>query len=316
MELPSIGIGTAHIKADEMEEVISTAVLSANVFHIDCAKVYGNEESVGKALKKVFDSGKLARDKVFITSKLWNDDHRCVEQACRLSLSRLGLECLDLYLIHWPSAWKKGTVLCPDDEATLEQTWRDMESLVDLGLTKRIGISNFDETNVKRILAIARIQPYANQLEIHPMLAQRSLVKFNKSKNIHVVAWSPLAKFDSLARVPTLVRIAEKKGKSVVQIVLRWHYQHGVATIPRSSKPSRIISNAAIFDFELTDDDMEEIDNLDENKRLTIDWIGVFDTTDNFPYRFPIRFIVSWLFRFIFFFVPNKIDLMGNPFAK
>lgn len=317
MELPDTGLGTAHLKSDTMLEMVETALLRSNIRHIDCAKVYGNEQAVGDALENIFESGEITRKEVFITSKLWNDDHRNVEQACRDSLARLKLKYLDLYLIHWPVAWRKGTVFCPDDRATLEQTWHDMERLVDLGLTKRIGVSNFDKTNLRRILnCVKKYRPYANQLEIHPRLSQRDLVAFNHQQGVKVIAWSPLAKFQTLSNVPELHALAERKQRSVVQLVLRWHFQHGVKTIPRSSKPARIQSNAEIFDFELSADEMRQIDSLNLNRRLTRDWIGVFDTTPYFPFKFPIGLLVAYLFRFLFFFIPNRIDLQGNPFNK
>lgn len=312
MDLPYIGVGTAHVKARDMDSMLRTALLSASVYHIDCAKVYGNEEAVGTVLKSLFDSGVVSRDQVFLTSKLWNDDHARVEQACRESLKRLQVDSLDLYLIHWPRAWRKGTLFCPDDSVSLEDTWRAMEALVDKGLTKRIGLSNFDETNVKRILRICRIKPYANQLEIHPRLSQPRLVKFNQDNGIRVIAWSPLAKFESIANDPTLLRLAEKHHRTVCQIVLRWHYQRGISTIPRSSKPSRVASNAQILDFELSTDDMREIDNMNKDQRLTRDWIAVFDTTPRFPYKL-IDFVVKLLMRAVFFLPFVRIDLKGNP---
>jgi diketogulonate reductase-like aldo/keto reductase len=208
--------------------------------------------------------------------------------------------------------WRKGTILCPDDEANLEDTWKTMESLVDKGLTRYIGLSNFDESNISRILKVCRIKPYANQLEIHPRLAQVKLVEFNKKNGINVVAWSPLGKCTYLEDHPILRNLAKDKGRTIPQIVLRWHLQRGISSIPRSSKTSRIVANASIFDFELSDKELHDINRLDENRRLTRDWIGVFDTTPRFPYKY-IGLVVSWLFRFIFYIFPNKVDLHGNP---
>ena len=213
-------------------------------------------------------------------------------------------------------AWRKGTVFCPDDEASLEDTWRAMEGLVDKGLTRYIGLSNFDETNSKRVLQICRINPYANQLEIHPKLAQFDLVEFNLKNEIKVIAWSPLGKYTYLKDNPVLQSLAKSKSKTIAQLVLRWLFQRGIASIPRSSKTSRIVENASIFDFELSEQEMDVINGLNENKRLTRDWIGVFDTTSRFPYKYPIGWIVSCLFRFIFLLVPNKIDLRGNPLVR
>ena len=188
--------------------------------------------------------------------------------------------------------------------------------MVDLGLVKRIGVSNFDETNMARVLRCCKYHPYANQLEIHPKFNQRRFVKWNQERNIRVIAWSPLAKYKNLAKSEALLKVCERKNKDIVQVVLRWHFQNGISTIPRSSKPSRIVSNANIFDFQLTEEEMEIIDSINEDSRLTRDWIGIFDTTPYFPYKFPIGFLVRWLFRIIFFVVPNRVDLRGNPFNK
>jgi len=314
--MPLIGIGTADVRISEMNSILSSAV-SSRVFLFDCAKVYGNEESVGRTLKELIQNdSRLDRTKFFIISKLWNDDHNNVEKACRDSLKRLDLEYIDLYLIHWPTPWKKGTVYCPNDSATLEETWKEMEKLVHLGLAKRIGLSNFDETNTRKILSACVIPPYANELEIHPLLSQRQLVEFNERNNIKVIAYSPLGQYDSIKDIETLNILAHKKNKTIPQVVLRWHYQRNISSIPRSKHPSRISSNASILDFELTSGEMEEIYSINQNKRLCRDWFGVFDSTPDFPYRYPIRSIVSWFFRIVFLLVPNKIDIMGNPFTK
>lgn len=308
-----MGFGTAHVPKTGMESALRSALLTANLSHIDCAKVYGNEEAIGSALKRIFETSSLTRDKIFVTSKVWNDDHRRVEEACRDSIRRLQLEKLDLYLIHWPVAWRKGTVFCPDNSITLEDTWRQMERLVDLGLTRYIGLSNFDETNLKRVLRICRIRPYCNQLEIHPRLAQTNLVEFNKQNDVKVIAWSPLGKCSYLEYHAGLQRIAQKKHRTVHQVILRWHFQRGISTIPRSTKAAHIASNASIWDFELSDEEMQEIGTLDENKRLTRDWIAVFDTTPYFPYKFPVSMLITLVCRIVFFIVPNRLDLRGNP---
>lgn len=204
-----------------------------------------------------------------------------------------------------------------DSAQTLEQTWRDMERLVDLKLTKHIGVSNFDKSHLDRILKCCRIKPCANQLEIHPLLSQMELVLYNQSKGLKVMAWSPLAKYgDVLIKSKALQALAERKTKTVAQIVLRWHIQRGICPIPRSSNAEHAASNLDVFDFELSDSEMQIISQMNQNKRLTRDWIGIFDSTDWFPFKFPISYLIFGFFKMIFWIFPHKVDLMGNPFAR
>ena len=306
-----LGFGTARLGSGRtLERALRAAVVEGGLRHVDCAKLYGNEEAVGRVLRSVVEEGAVAREDLFITSKLWNDDHAHVRAACEGSLRRLGLAYLDMYLIHWPLSWRKGTILCPDDAVQLRDTWRAMEALVDEGLVRHIGVSNFDVSVLSReILPFCRIPPFANEIELHPFLAQPKLVGFCQSRGIRLIAWSPLAKGKSfLASNATLTRIAQSHGKSVVQVVLRWHVQRGVAVIPRSSSPAHILDNARLDDFELSPTDMRDIASLDAGKRLFFDFVGVFDDTS--PVWRYVGAALRLLARAVFFVVPNRIDLM------
>lgn len=184
-----------------------------------------------------------------MTSKVWNDDHRPehVAAACRASLARLQLSYLDLYLVHWPAAWRKGTIGCPDHEVDLMDTWRAMELLVDQGLVRHIGVSNFGEQRLTRLLNEARILPRCNQIEIHLQHQQCDLVKFCQKNGIVVTAWSPLAKGGLVNDHPVVAAIAARRGISTSQLVLLWHFSRGVVAIPKSSNPEHIRDNLAVW---------------------------------------------------------------------
>lgn len=224
---------------------------------------------------------------IFVTSKLWNTFHRpdLVEGACRATLKNLGLDYLDLYLIHWPMAYKEGDALFPTDEngktaysdVDFVDTWKAMEKLVGLGLTKGVGISNFNSKQVERVLQVAKIKPVVNQIECHPYLAQVKLSPFCAQRGLVVTAYSPLgspnrpwAKPDDpqLMEDPKIVSIAKKYKKTPAQILIRYQIQRGHVVIPKSVNKARIQSNFEVFDFELTEDDIKLITTFDCNGRL------------------------------------------------
>lgn len=255
--------------------------------HIDCAHVYGNEDEVGTAVKAKIDDGTVTREDIFITSKLWNTFHRpdLVRGACETTLKNLKLAYVDLYLIHWPMAYKEGADLFPknDDSTTAYSdvdyvdTWKEMEKLVEDGLVKSIGLSNFNAKQVERVLAVAKVKPVMNQVECHPYLAQRKLGAFCRDRGIEITSYSPLG---SPARPwvtdadpvllddPVFADLATKHNKSRAQIALRWQIQRGHVVIPKSTNPTRIAENFNIFDFTLSEEDMQVLAKLDRNLRV------------------------------------------------
>ncbi|WP_152394414.1 aldo/keto reductase [Paenibacillus guangzhouensis] len=254
VEMPWLGLGVW--KVTDGQEV-SNAVKSAIEFgyrSIDTAAVYQNESGVGQGIK---DSG-IAREELFVTTKVWNSDqgYESTLQAFEESRKKLGLEYLDLYLVHWPVKEKKYI-----------DTWRALEKLYNDGLVRAIGVSNFHIHHLKDIFEVSGIVPVVNQVEYHPLLAQRELHAFCSSHNIVLEAWSPLMQ-GKLLDDKTLTEIAAKYGKSVAQVILRWDLQNGVITIPKSVNPARIAENGDIFDFELSHEDMERIQSMNKEQRV------------------------------------------------
>lgn len=193
--IPALGLGTAWLRKEAGKDALRAA-LGHGCRSFDCAKVYGNEALVGEVLKEAVDSSAVKREELYIASKVWNDDHRpdMVASACRASLARLQLSYLDLYLVHWPVHWRKGTIGCPDSGVTMAETWEAMERLVDEGLVREIGVSNFGPKKLGELLQTCRIRPVVNQVELHPQLQQPALVKFCQDNKVTVTAWSPLFK--------------------------------------------------------------------------------------------------------------------------
>jgi len=311
--IPPVGFGTARLKGQECESAVSIAIQSG-YRHFDCAQFYGNEVHVGKALVSAIESKKVKRDEFFITSKCWNDRHRQkdVWQSCQQTIKDLGIGYLDLYLIHWPVAWVKGTAGCPDFGVTIMETWRAMEKLVDQGLVKSIGVSNFGPKRLTKLLQEARIPPLANQLELHPYLSQTKLVEFCSFHNIQCVAWSPLAKFSSrLCHHPVILQIAKQIGYSPSQVILRWNIQRGVAVIPRSSSQNHIEENLKTSELQLSQDDMNLISDLDQHKRIFPDLVGVFEETTFFPYHI-IGYLANTIGVLVWMIIPHVFDF-SNP---
>lgn len=253
IEMPWFGLGVFKVK--EGSEVIESvkAAIKNGYISIDTAAVYQNEEGVGQGIK---ESG-VSREKLFITSKVWNADqgYESTLQAFETTLKKLELDYLDLYLIHWPGKNK------------YKDTWRALEKLYKDGKVRAIGVSNFQIHHLEDLIKDAEIKPMVNQVEYHPHLTQKELLAYCQQEGIQLEAWSPLKQGQLLAD-PTIVEIAEKYGKSPAQVILRWDLQTKVVTIPKSIKEQRIIENATIFDFELSAEDMEKIDGLNKNERV------------------------------------------------
>lgn len=253
VDMPWLGLGVFRAsQGGEVEQAIQWAV-DIGYRSIDTATVYNNEEGVGEGVRR---SG-VPREQLFITTKVWNSDqgYDRTLKAFEASLQRLGMDYVDLYLIHWPVAGK------------FQDTWRALEELYGAGKAKAIGVSNFLVPHLEDLLASAKIVPMVNQVEFHPYLVQSDLLAFCSEHDIRVEAWSPLMKGNA-AEEPTLTRLGAKYGKSAVQLVLRWDLQHEVITIPKSVHRDRIAANADIFDFEISEEDMEAIDALDRGKRF------------------------------------------------
>lgn len=252
VKMPRLGLGV--FKVSDGEEVVESvkAAIRNGYISIDTAAIYKNEEGVGQAIE---ESG-IAREELFVTSKVWNSDqgYETTLQAFETSLNLLGLDYLDLYLIHWPGVDK------------YQDTWKALEKLYKDGRVRAIGVSNFQIHHLQNLMSDCEIKPMVNQVEFHPHLTQKELLAFCKNEGIQMEAWSPL-KQGQLLEEPVLIKIAQKYNKSVAQVILRWDLQHDVVTIPKSIKEHRIVENANIFDFELTQEDMENIDALNQDSR-------------------------------------------------
>ncbi|GAA4194961.1 aldo/keto reductase [Microbispora amethystogenes] len=253
--MPRLGFGVWQVADDEAERAVTTA-LECGYRSIDTARLYQNEEGVGRALR----SSGIPREELFVTTKLWNDQQG-YDEALRAfddSTRRLGLETVDLYLIHWPS---------PKQDRYVE-TWQALEKLYADGRVRAIGVSNFTVETLERLLAETGVVPVLNQIELHPQLAQRELREFHARHDVATEAWSPLGQGRGLLDLPVLAEIGARHGKTAAQVVLRWHLQLGNVVIPKSVTPSRIRENIEVFDFELSADDMAAIDALDAGRRL------------------------------------------------
>ncbi|MHC0037530.1 aldo/keto reductase [Pseudoneobacillus sp. C159] len=253
VKMPWFGLGV--FKVQEGQEVIDSvkAAIKNGYRSIDTAAVYKNEEGVGQAIR---ESG-VPREELFITTKVWNSDqgYDSTLQAFETSLAKLGLDYVDLYLIHWPGKTK------------YKETWKALEKLYKDGRVRAIGVSNFKIHHLEDLLKEAEIKPMVNQVEYHPHLTQKDLLAFCQREGIQLEAWSPL-KRGELLNDSTITSIAEKYQKTPAQVILRWDVQTGVVTIPKSINEHRITENADIFDFELTAEDIAQIDALNKDERI------------------------------------------------
>nr|XP_019965221.1 PREDICTED: aldose reductase-like [Paralichthys olivaceus] len=302
--MPVLGLGTwksSHLPPTSVQGAVEAAI-AAGYRHIDTAFMYNNEVDIGKALRSKMQQGIIRRQDMFIVSKLWLTHHAAEDiPAClNKSLNDLQLDYLDLYLVHFPVGLKKeGDELYPKKDGEIltsdidyVDVWRGMEALQASGKVKSIGVSNFNILQLERLLALCKVPPAVNQVELHPYLVQTEMMEFCKSRNISLVAFSP---FGSPARPPDMFRgdtdphkllddpvvaeIARKHRRSSSQVLLRYHVQQGVAVIPKSDKPHRILENTKIFDFSLSEDDMRALRGLDRGWRAF-----VFEEVKSHPY--------------------------------
>ncbi|MCJ1908345.1 aldo/keto reductase [Planococcus ruber] len=256
VKMPIMGLGVFKVEDGNVVTEAVKAAIQNGYRSIDTASFYDNEAGVGKGIK---ESG-VPREDLFITTKVWNSDHGYENtlKAFDISLEKLGLEYLDLYLVHWPVRGK------------YVETWKALEKLYHEGKVKAIGVSNFNIHHLEDILREGEVKPVINQVEYHPHLTQVELREFCEREGIQLEAWSPLKKGELLGD-PVIQRLAEKHQKSPAQIILRWDIQNNVLTIPKSIKEHRIIENADIFDFSLEEEDMQEINGLNINSRSGAD---------------------------------------------
>lgn len=260
VKMPWLGFGTWQVFDHNVAKESVLKALETGYRHIDTAALYKNEKAVGEAIK---ESG-VAREEIFLTTKLWNSDHGYEKalKAFDVSMQKLGVGYLDLYLIHWPKPQNR-------------ETWKAFGKLYDDKVIRAIGVSNFLQHQLEDLIAGSEIKPMVNQIEFHPYLVQPELLKYCAEQNIQVEAWSPIMQ-GKINEVPLLSELAKKYGKSPAQIVLRWDIQMNVITIPKSVHANRILENSQIFDFELSQEDVDKISALDKFERLGPD-PGNFD---------------------------------------
>jgi len=294
-KLPSIGLGTWLSKKNEVYDAVVEAI-RVGYRHIDCAYIYQNEKEIGQAIQFAIKSGWVKREDLFITSKLWNSDHapERVDIAIRRSLKDLQLDYLDLYLIHWPVAFKTGHEQAKDasdlltpDEMPILTTWQAMEQSKINGLTKHIGVSNFNIQKLQKLINEAGIKPELNQVELHPYFQQTDLVDFCHKNELLVTAYSPLGSRHlvqseaGLTREKLIVEMASKHSCSPAQVLLAWGMQRGIAVIPKSVHPVRIQENFKAIDVQLADEDVNQINSLECNLRIAK---GLFCVMPGGPY--------------------------------
>lgn len=298
--LPILGLGTWKSKPGEVRQAVYWAI-EAGYRHIDCAAIYQNEREVGQGIADAIGDGLVKRQDLFITSKLWNDSHRHddVKPALEKTLTDLRLDYLDLYLIHWPIAFKRGVSFATLREefytyqdVPLAQTWEGMQDQKMSALTRHIGVSNFNQKKLKEILDLGGEKPEMNQIELHPFLPQQPLVDFCKANDLLVTAYSPLGSPDSraerhkndprLLENPVVQEIASKHGASIGQVLIAWSIARDIAVIPKSINQGRIIDNLKSADLVLDEQDMKSLSEIGINHRF-VD--GSFFTGPQSPYK-------------------------------
>lgn len=258
IEMPRVGLGVFRVdNSSELVNAVKVAIKNG-YRSIDGAAIYGNEEAMGEGIREGIKESGISREDLFITSKVWNADlgYESTIAAYEASLKRLGVDYLDLYLIHWPV------------EGKYKEAWRALEYLYKEGHVKAIGVSNFQVHHLQDLLKDAEIKPVINQIELHPYLSQEKVREFCKENDIQVEAWSPLMAGNGLLENDVLKEIAKKYNKTTAQVVLRWGLQSQVITIPKSTNEGRLIENIDIFDFNLSKDDMDRIDSLNKDLRV------------------------------------------------
>ena len=254
VEIPELGLGVYKIEDADVERVVHTAI-DAGYRAIDTAWFYKNEKALGAALKTL----NINREDLFITTKLWNDfqGYDATIKAFNDSLESLQLTYIDMYLIHWP---------CPEDGLFIE-TYKALETLYKEGKIKAIGVCNFKEHHLDKLLAETEIVPAVNQVEFHPLFNQKALQAYCESKGIKLMAWSPLMRGGEWLKNADLQSIADQYNKTVAQVIIKWHLQQGRLVIPKSQNDNRIRENFDVFDFELSDEDLDKIDQLNTDER-------------------------------------------------
>lgn len=250
--IPQLGFGVWQVSKDDIVASVSKA-LEVGYRHIDTAAIYGNEKGVGKAIR---ESG-IPREDLWVTTKLWNDRHGDARAALEESLEKLGLDWVDLYLIHWP---------VPGQDLRI-QAWEEFERAQADGLVKSIGVSNFHREHLDEILSRGTVKPVVNQIELHPTFAQRELAEFCTSRDILIEAWSPLGQAQDLTAEP-IAEIAAEHGVTPAQVIIRWHLEQGRIVFPKSVTPERIAENFEVFGFELSGEELRRIDDLDAGNRI------------------------------------------------
>lgn len=284
--MPLFGLGTWKSEPGDAHQAVKEA-LRLGYRHVDCAPLYMNEKEIGQALAESFAAGVVKREELWVTSKLWNDCHapEDVEPALRKTLEDLRLDHLDLYLVHWPVAHRKGVVLpesaadlVPLDELPLRTTWEAMQTVQRAGLARHIGVSNFSVAKLEALAAMEGQGPEVDQVEMHPYLAQRDLIEHGRREGVHITAYSPLGSPDRpdflraeddpiLLDDPAILEVAKRHGASAAQVLIAWALQRGSSVIPKSVKPQRLAENLEATKLELSAEDVAAIDALDRHRR-------------------------------------------------
>lgn len=285
-QMPILGLGTWKSEPGQVYDAVREAI-RVGYRHFDCAALYGNEAEIGHALRDAFSKDGVKRSDLWITSKLWGHAHAraLVAPTLTRTLQDLGVDYLDLYLVHWPIPLKPGTIVptsaadfLPPEEAPIERTWQGMEDAVDAGLTHHVGVSNFSVEKLAALLQHCRVRPEVNQVELHPFLQQNTLVSYCEAEGVHVTAYAPLGSTDrpdfmkgsddpSLLGNQVIASIAAAHRCTPAQVLLTWHVQRGVSVIPKTVRPDRLEENLAAADIPLTADDMTRIASLDQGFR-------------------------------------------------
>lgn len=275
-KIPKIGLGTWRITGDEKVEDVLRKAIKLGYRHIDTAHVYENEESIGKALKKLINEKLIRREELFITSKLWNSFHKRPDEAIKRTLSDLQLDYVDLYLIHWPVCFKydeKGNSLRDEhgkfvlDTFDIEPLWKKMEEFVEKGYVKSIGVSNFGIKNMEKLLSFCKIKPVMCQIEMNPYLKQTDLINYLHSKNIAVTSYSSLGSTPENKEAPDLkndsviVDIARRRNLTVAQVILSWISMKNIVVIPKSTSELHLKENLSLYALE--DEDVKRIENIE-----------------------------------------------------